>query len=125
MKSRQAVHKFRVWVLCQGHELAVDLVRKHQLDTLVPKSGRPAHRHPDVGIQEITPFDSSFGIVCQGDVSSGLSCEGIYLVKTSLPGPALARTSQTDIHAHLRSPYHERIPHVVAHVAEEAEGDSF
>src|SRR5436309_12303262 len=108
-------------ILCHCHEFAVHLRGKHQLDELGPELRRFAHRHPNISVQEVATIDSSFDILCQHDKRSGLLGHSTYLLNTSLARPALFRTSQTNIHAHLRSTEHQGFAYVVTNITEKAE----
>src|SRR6188508_563865 len=72
VECRQAVHELDGRVAGLGHQVAVDLVRREELDPLIPDGGVLAHRDPDVGVQEVDALHALIGALGQGDPRAGL-----------------------------------------------------
>ena len=123
VERRQAVHELDLRVAGRVEERRVDLVRREQLDALVPDVLGLAHRDPHVGVDEVDAATASAGssvMVMRAPVRPARSrrCR-----RRRSGGAELVRPAEADVAAHERAHDQQRAAHVEAAVAHERVGD--
>ena len=117
VKRGQTVQEFHVRVAGQRQHLAVNLIGPQQRDTLRPLLFGFAHRHPDIGIDEIRAFYACGDILGERDPPAGLFRHCLAFGYKLGGRPAALRRDQTQIQAHQRGGFQHRIAHVIARIA--------
>ncbi len=79
MKRGQAVHKFDVRVAGRFHHRLIDLIGFHQRDAFSPGLFRLAHRHPDIGVEEIDTVHAFIHMLGEHDARAGFRRDGVAL----------------------------------------------
>jgi len=121
VESGQAVQKLRRRVPGPFHHRAIDLVRPHQVDPPFPLALRVAHRQPHIGVNEVDARNSLADVVGQRNPRTAVFRDPAGIVHHILLRPGVLRSQQADIHAHLRGPDQQRIPHVATGIADKTE----
>ena len=123
MKGWQAVHEDTV---CTSvlHQLRCDPVWCQIADSLFPHLVRLSHRDPDIRIENIHTFRRLLRVIRQRNASSAFLCEfltGLYKLRIR---KILRVGAKCNMHSHLGSQYHQRVPGVVSCIAEIRQADS-
>ena len=105
------------------HHVGIHLIGRKQLDPFRPFFLGLAHRHPDIGVDEVGACHGGVNILGQRDPRAGFGGDGIGLVTDLRIGPQAFGRAQAHIHAHLRPADQQAVTHVVARIAHEAIGD--
>src|SRR5690554_5594860 len=100
MKRRQAVHESGTGIAGFLHDRCVHLIRQQQLYPFTPLLGRLTHRHPDISVDKIDPFNVGIHVIRYGNSGAGLPCNCLSFIPGSLAWPAGFWCAQADIHAH-------------------------
>src|SRR5690606_31812255 len=123
VEAWQAVHELGMRVAGRLHDLGGYAIGFEPLDPLRPNRLRLAHRYPDVGINVVAALDRRVHVLCQRDAAAGSFRDLPAPLDEFSLGPAGLGRTQPDVHADLRRADHQRIAHIVAGIAQEAEGD--
>jgi hypothetical protein len=94
------VHELDVGIAGRRHGRRVDLVGQELLDPLSHSDGGLAHGHPDVGVEEVGPFDHR-SVTLVADVDPGARVGGQLLRRWPgrLGGPEVLGGGDADVHA--------------------------
>ena len=115
------MHEFALGVTGLFHQGAVDLVGHQHLDALFPNAVGFAHRHPDVGVDEVEALHALLDVVGDGELGAGLFGDFLALLDELLGGLKFLGGDDADVHTHLHAADHQAVTHVVAGIANVSE----
>src|SRR5690349_15437288 len=84
------MHKLCLWIAGERHQFTIDLIGQHLLNAFAPQLRRLAHRHPNIGVQEIAALHRRFNLISNGQASAGLAGDDLRRLDAFGIGPALA-----------------------------------
>ena len=123
VKRGQAVHELHLRVAGRLQQLPVDLEVLEQVNTFRPHRVGLAHRHPDVGVDEIHALDACRRVFREGQAAHADGFQFTGVGDVPLVRPEFAWRRDADVHAHQAAGDHQRVAHVVAGVAQVAVGN--
>ena len=116
MKCRQTVEELNLRITGQGHHFAIHLIVTQQCNPFRPFLFCFPHRHPHIGIDKVSTFNSLRDIFCQRNIPTILLCQGAAFRNQRSFRPACLRRDQTQIQTGKRRSFEHRVSHVVTRV---------